>query len=91
MEYIFGDPQNITSSTNIMPRSGYITGIWVASASSSGTLAVYDSATTTTSAIVANTFTPIAASWYPIPFRVVNGVYVVVAGTVDCTVGTVPA
>ena len=89
MEFIFGDPNNISASANVMPRSGYVTGIWVSSASSSPTIAVYDSATTTTATILANTFTPVAASWYPIPFRVAAGVYVVIGGTVDCTVGTV--
>ena len=89
MEMIFGSPENITSSTNVMPRSGYITGIWVSSASSTPTIAVYDSEASGTSTVIAATFTPIAGSWYPIPFRVNSGCYVVISGTVNCTVGTV--
>ncbi len=91
MEMIFGNPKNITSSTNVMPRSGYLTGIWVSSASATPTIAVYDSATTTTATLIANTFTPIGGTWNPIPFRANAGVYVVISGTVDCTVGVVPA
>lgn len=89
MEAIFGSPKNISVSTNVMARSGYITGIWVASASATPTIAVYDSATTTTATIISNTFTPSAGTWYPIPFRANSGVYVVISGTVDCTVGVV--
>lgn len=89
MEMIFGSPKNLSASANVMPRAGYVTGIWVSSASSTPTLAVYDSATTTTTAIIANTFTPIGGTWYPIPFRANSGVYVVIGGTVDCTVGVV--
>ena len=91
MEMIFGSPENLSASANVMPRAGYITGIWVSSASSTPTIAVYDSATTTTTTIVANTFTPIAGTWYTIPFRVNSGLYVVISGTVDCTVGAVPS
>ena len=90
MNQIFGTPKNTTSSVNVMPRSGYITGIWVSSASATPTIAVYDSATTTTTTLIANTFTPIGGTWYPIPFRANSGVYVVISGTLDCTVGVVP-
>lgn len=89
MEFIFGTPKNISATANVMPRSGYITGIWVSSASATPTIAVYDSATTTTTTIIANTFTPIGGTWNPIPFRANAGVYVVISGTVDCTVGVV--
>lgn len=88
---IFGQAKNISASANVMPRAGKITGIWVSSASSTPTIAVYDSATTTTTTIIANTFTPIAGTWYPIPFSLTAGCYVVISGTVDCTVGTMPA
>ncbi len=85
------DANNLSASANVMPRAGMVTGVWVSSASATPTIAIYDSATTTTSTIIANTFTPIGGTYYPIPFAVANGVYVVIGGTVDCTVGTVPA
>ena len=91
MEMIFGTPKNLSASANVMPRAGYLTGIWVSSASSSPTIAVYDSATTTTTTLIANTFTPLAGTWYTIPFRANSGVYVVIGGTLDCTVGVVPS
>jgi hypothetical protein len=90
MNQIFGTPKNLSATANIMPRSGYITGVWVSSASATPTIAVYDSATTTTTTLVANTFTPGGGTWYPIPFRVSSGCYVVISGTVDCTFGVVP-
>ena len=80
-------PKNISASANVIPRSGSIIGIFVASASGSPTIAVYDSATTTTTTIIVNTFTPIAGTFYPMPFSFTNGCYVAIGGTVDCTVG----
>lgn len=85
-----GDANNLSATANVMPRAGAVTGVWVSSASGSPTIAIYDSATTGTGTIIANTFTPVASTYYPIPFAVQNGVYVVIGGTVDCTVGTLP-
>ena len=82
-----GIPKNITSSTNVTPRAGSMIGIFVASASATPTIAVYGSATTTTGTIIVNVFTPVAGTFYPLPFSFSNGCYVVISGTVDCTVG----
>lgn len=81
--------ENISASTNVQARPCTMCGIFVASASSTPTIAVYDSATTTTSTIVVNTFTPLAGTFYPIPAQLLNGCYVAIGGTVDCTVFTV--
>lgn len=86
-----GTPKNLSSSANVTARAGTLVGIWVSSASATPTLAVYDSATTTTTAIIANTFTPAAATFYPLPFMFTNGCYVVISGTVDCTVAILPS
>lgn len=80
--------ENITSSTNVQKVACALGGIFVASASATPTIAVYDSATTTTTTVVVNTFTPLAGTYYPMPFMLTNGCYVVISGTVDCTVGT---
>ena len=80
-------PKNITTSVNVTPRSGSLIGIFVASASATPTIAVYDSATTTTGTLIVNTFTPAAGTFYPMPFSFTNGCYVAIGGTVDCTVG----
>lgn len=87
---VCGTPKNLSASANVMPRTGVLLGVWVSSASAVPTIAVYDSATTTTTTIIANTFTPVASTWYPLPFACVNGVYVVISGTVDCTVSVMP-
>lgn len=83
--------EQISSSTNVMPRTGILGGIFVSSASSTPTITVYDSATTTTATKIVDTFTPIGGTYYPMPFSVTAGVYVVISGTVSCTVGTSPA
>lgn len=79
----------ITSSTNVQLRSCTLGGIFVSSASATPTITVYDSATTTTTTTVVAVFTPIAGTYYPMPFSLINGCYVVISGTVACTVGTV--
>ena len=81
-----GSPKNLSASANVTPRAGELVGIFVASASATPTIAVYDSATTTTSTIIVNTFTPVAGTFYPMPFTFAAGCYVVISGTVDCTV-----
>lgn len=83
-----GMPKNLSASANVCPRSCALIGIWVSSASNTPTIAVYNSATTGTTAIVANTFTP-APGFYPMPFNLTAGCYVVISGTVDCTVSVV--
>lgn len=84
-----GSYENITASANCMSRPGALIGIFVASASSTPVITVYDSATTTTTTLIVNAFTPIGGTFYPIPAQVASGVYVVISGTVDCTVFTI--
>lgn len=74
--------KNITSTTTLSTVAGQMGGIFVASASSSPTIKVEDSAGTT----FVNTFTPAAATWYPMPGGLANGLKVTIGGTVDCTV-----
>ena len=85
-----GSAENISSSTNVMARAGELVGIFVASASSTPTIAVYNSATTTTTSIIVNTFTPVGGTFYPMPFSFASGCYVAIGGTVDCTVSVRP-
>lgn len=80
--------RQITASTNCLARSGCIAGIFVSAASSTPTITVYDSATTTTTLTIVSVFTPVAGTYYPLPFAATAGVYVVISGTVSCTVGT---
>lgn len=79
---------NLSATANVCPGTCGLMGIWVSS-TTGGTITVYDSATTTTTTLMANTFSPSAATFYPLPFVANNGVYVVLGGTIDCTVAFV--
>lgn len=75
----------ITASANLLKGKGRLAGIFVSSVSG-GTITVYDDpATGTTNTIVAQ-FTPVAATWYPLPFAFGQGLYVAIGATVSCTV-----
>jgi hypothetical protein len=73
--------KNITSTTTVYTGACGVLGIFVASASSTPTIKVSDGLAT-----VVNTFTPVAATFYPIPARVGTSLVVTISGTVDCTV-----
>ena len=73
--------KNITSTTTVWTGQGAILGIFVASASATPTIKVADNTGT-----IVNTFTPLAATFYPIPARFGTSLVVTIGGTVDCTV-----
>ena len=81
-----GGYKQISATGNVAPISKKMVGIFVSAASSTPTITIYDSATTTTTAKVVDTFTPVAATWYTIPVAFASGIYVVVGGTVSATV-----
>jgi hypothetical protein len=80
-----GDTRNLTASAQVMGKPGYVIGIFVAAASATPTIKVWDSLTAA-GAVVVNTFTPVAATFYRIPAMCKTGCYVTISGTVDCTV-----
>lgn len=63
-------------------------GIFVSAASSTPTITVYDTQTSGTSVKVLDTFTPVGATNYNFydGLNTANGIYVVISGTVKCTV-----
>lgn len=79
-------PIQVAATANIKATGGVMLGVFVSS-STSGTLAFYDSATTTTSTPVVPVFSATAGTWYPLPFGFSSGLYVVVGGTLTATVG----
>ena len=83
-----GGYHQITATGNIVPYSTSMLGIFVSAASATPTITIYDSATTTTSTTVVSVFTPVSATWYPIPVSVGAGLYIVISGTVSATVVT---
>lgn len=80
---------NITASTLIRTGATNLIGIFVASASATPTIKVWDNTSAATTVVV-NTFTPQAGVFYPIPASCVTGLYVTIGGTVDCTVFSSP-
>ena len=80
-----GTYQAISSSTAVLSGPGYILGIFVTAASDTPTLKVWDSLSAA-GGVVADTWTPAAGTFYPIPARVGTGIYVTISGTVACTV-----
>ncbi len=72
---------NLTSTTTVRTGAGSILGIFVSSVSGSPTLKVSDGSTT-----LVNTFTPVAATFYPIPARFGTSLVVTVGATLDACV-----
>ncbi|HEY6022154.1 MAG TPA: hypothetical protein VIY48_20485 [Candidatus Paceibacterota bacterium] len=83
--------RNITASTQIKVGLAKIKGIFVSAASGTPTITVYDEAQGGTTRVVLSTFTPVAATPYMFTgdedgIQLNAGLYVVIGGTVDCTV-----
>jgi len=76
---------NLTASALVKTGDGELVGIFVASASSTPTIKLWDNTSAATTVLV-NTFTPSAGAWYSIPAHFTVGLYVTISGTVDCTV-----
>lgn len=82
--------KQISSTTQIKQGAGKLKGIFVSSVSGSPTITVYDELQGGTTRVMLNTFTPAAATMYPISgddngVFFTNGLYVVIAATVECT------
>lgn len=75
---------NLTASALVKTGEGTVVGIFVAS-SSGGTVKLWDALSAATPVLV-NTFSVLGGTWYPVPFHFATGLYVTIAGTVDCTV-----
>lgn len=72
--------------TGLNAGGGVLLGIWVSAASATPTITVYDSSGTATTTPIASVFTPAPAVWYQIPVAYTQGLYIVISGTVSCTV-----
>lgn len=84
--YESGNRLNFTATSTITPSTSalvgnHLLGIFVAQASATPTLKVADTAGT-----IANTFTPIAGTFYPLPCDFSGTLTLTVSGTVDATV-----
>lgn len=80
--------KNFTADTLIKDGAGKITGIFVAAASATPTLKLWD-ATSAAAPVLINTFTPVAATYYPMPdggVTFTRGLFADIGGTVDITI-----
>lgn len=75
---------NLSASALVKTGEGTLCGIFVAS-STSGTIKLWNSLTAAAPVLV-NTFSAVAGTWYPLPFKFSTGLYVTLAGTIDCSV-----
>lgn len=80
-----GNYTNLTVDTLVYTGRCDLIGIFVASASATPTIKVWDQ-TSAAAPILVNTFTPVAGTFYPIPAKCHNGLYVDIGGTLDITV-----
>ena len=76
---------NLSASALVKTGVGSLTGIFVASASSTPTVKIW-AAVTAAAPILVNTFTPLPGVFYPMPAQFTAGLYVTISGTVDLTV-----
>jgi hypothetical protein len=78
----------IEATTLVKSAPAKLKGIFVSAASSTPTITVYDTQTSGTTATVLGVFTPTAATNYNFfdGLNTANGLYVVISGTVKCTV-----
>lgn len=79
-----GTHSNITASGSVRAGHAQMLGIFVAAASATPTIKVWDSLDAS-GTVVVGTFTPTAGVFYPIPALIRNGIFITISGTVDCT------
>ena len=75
---------NISATANICPRAGDLLGVFVAS-TTSGTLALYDSASTGTGTQILATTTFANIGWYALPVSFSTGLYAVIGAALNVT------
>lgn len=75
---------NLSASQQLKAEEGHLIGIFVASASSTPTIKLWDSLAASGDILV-NTFIP-TVGWWSIPLHFRTGLYITISGTVDCTV-----
>ena len=75
---------NLSASANAYAGAADLYGIFVAS-SAAATVKVWDG-TTAAGPIIANTFTAIGGTFYPLPAKCGAGIFVTISGTADMTV-----
>ena len=80
-----GGYKNITASGNVSPVPCVVVGILCAT-TTSGTVTLYDDASTGTSTPITGTITPAAGSFTPLYIATTKGLNVVVGATINATI-----
>lgn len=75
---------NVTATGILNTGLTKLGGVFCAS-SSAGTLKIWDN-TAGSGAVLVNTFSLVAGTWYPLPFIAKTGVFLTVGGTADFTI-----
>lgn len=79
-----GQYVQMAASANVCPVPCELKGVFCSS-STAGTLAIYDSAGTSTARKIVDTFTLVAGQFYKLPFDCAEGLYLVVGGATQIT------
>lgn len=75
----------LSASGLVLTGPGKLTGIFVAAASGTPTIKVWDNTSGATTVLI-DQFTPVAGTMYNFPNpRVTTGIYITIGGTVNCT------
>jgi len=84
--------KQVKASGNVWPKSAGLVGIFVSTIGTTPTITVYDDSGTGTTVTLVDTFTPVAGTYYKLPFYALNGINVVIGGTgtTSATVGFLP-
>lgn len=83
----YGYPKRLTASGAIDQGQGVLVGIFVASCTGA-TITIYDGQSAS-GVVMVGAFTPIAGTFYPLPFSFQSGCYCVITGTCDLTAAVV--
>ena len=83
-----GSYKVLTATGNVASGEGALLGLFC-STTSSGTIILYDSATTTTTIPITAIITLTAGTWYNIPVTFTAGLYAVIANTANVTISSV--
>ena len=84
-----GNYKQLAASANVKSGQGAMLGIFVSAATATPTITIYDDAAAGTTTKIVDVFTPVASTWYPLPYGFTNGLNVVFGGTVSATVSYV--
>lgn len=75
----------LSGSGNYSPKSCALVGIFVSGASGTPTITVYDDSATGTTVPMVPVFTPSGSTYYKLPGRALNGLNIIIGGTVTGT------